>query len=1636
MTTGNNSLHLNKTSWSKIRTILLCVLLTILFVCGASAIVIAETTPELDPREQLKSRIMWQIQYEGWDPYSSDMTLDEFYALMELFEEGKLPLNNTVSKKPSKVASNGFAYGPYADDPSTEEPSVDEFIDLTIPRAKFLFAGIPDSYVGDNSPLPYDDEIGGYNKETGLPEETENYPGGLDSYGVGYKRPPQDWTGIPVNTRYQAVIVKENVNSNNPAVAGDVDQKFFLPYDGYYVKRVTIDGVDAAILGMIKMQDTDEEKYVYYYMSASDQDTTVSSTALPDAKKFIVQYVPVEHLIEYKVQMADGSNVPAGISENSIFGTDHPKKTTDGAYAFDVVAPYEYEMVLLLQYTMTVEDVTFNGQHHDKIAFEVEEELAGTKEFGKASADLIKNNLLNAYKEYLQGIGVNFDLNQVDGDSDPVTLTYNGADAESHDKVLEKIAARVNAFVLHNDGFALGKEPYYEVIVSGKIMANPNNSPSSQTMNATFYNNAVTENRTIIAILKKNDKQPWFTAPIIFSNVNNTRERGASATTATYEVIDRKTNQTVTVPYDYEDEFLSLTGQKYPDGSQSKYIWPTTAAGNNGNDIGNIRPSDGKWTWDSTGYGNTITPNNSPMTPAGDGTYNWQYTFQTNSPGQNFILDVLEINGVSLKIPFSPKYVASSHNGEEKQGTASGNTSYVTETTLANGAIVRLEYLVAFGNTQRVYRLTVTGAKSNVNITGMNLMMYNTGAAEFSVYNLTGVYAPQEGNTSQLNTVVDYFDKAEKTWKVAPIANVIVDLIDYGDANTDFGGANIRFKTMDGYGSPYYIFESRLGGAIDGQTSVVEFNEDGTAANQNDVIKFSDLNGGNLQKGYVYYDDTNNDGWYYIRLTGQSNYKIALLTIVARPARYVLHYIPGVIVDEDTGETRMPKDMPTFDHYDICHESFNEEYDDNNGYYYNLFSNNIAKLPTNDSGLIRPYDPEDKYVFKDWVAVDEFDVPILVDGKEFHFLSNSIDITGLYEYAVLNDELGGSEMDIYVIRLMPTWEKVQNPYRYNVVLNWVDSQGIINEVNFSQYWKQVLTESPDNGELYVYLNKEAKPLLEWIADHPTYTFWDDVNNAADIPEGAAEQTIRESLDKYFKIDLGYDKPANYEEIVAALLKLDFGGALDGEGNSIPDNAPDFVRIGNNHFVVKQNNGTISIWMYENKGGLVFHKDVQGESFICEDEFYFTVTQVLVGENDTLLDGEYKAYPETAYDENGKERRVSDDDAWTVKFINGAIESIIKDNVNYGTYFILKDGEGIYLYVPAGTYTVAELGSKSGGSYNVSVAYEYGDGSNVSHESWYIPEDELYVEGNRHEYFGETPPAGVKQVAAVVDFEIGAVNVVQTLKFTNITTSLSITKQLEGDMTQEQQTYYNSLNYNFTVKFNLPAGETPIFDTDHYYFNINVYRTVNRATVGYSERIVMVNDKSAKEGDNVWVGQFQIKAGEKAIIVMKMLNVNVSYWVDETDVPEDLTPHITPKNGSVQPGKQVTVKVVNRYGEEPDFGYLVITETGGKATESFLFTIKGEGVELVVSVKGGKQTYVYVPLGEYTIVEISGWSWRYEAGMGTAENDLDNLMLEVTVEVSAANASKDTAAHADFYNDPDLNMGWWLGGESSKKSLFY
>ncbi|MCH5197827.1 MAG: hypothetical protein J1E34_02870 [Oscillospiraceae bacterium] len=1497
----------------------------------------AANAAQQETRKEIKARLLKLIRAGKWDPYSADMSIEEFYALMELFEEGKLPIKSDSSAGSPGISAPGF------DEPGIEEPSTGSS-GVTIPRSMFMFSGL-NKYSGANMPLEY-------NNISGAADEYENYPEGLDPYAQNFMRPPKDWGGVPVNNNSEAMVIVPNANINNPAIAGDVDQTLFLGYEGYYIRRVTAQNTDVIVLGAIRLPDTDE--YVYYYLTSDSQNTDVSTTTLPKGQKFIIHYSLSEHIVDYKLFMNSINSVaslPAGVGLDSVFGADRPIKTEDGRYAFTATVPYGYTLELFL-----------------------------IKEEDEAS----------------QG--------------NPIVLL--GFDSPgTYDSL--------------NEGWALGKEPDYfnGTAIDATILPNLRNAPSKLTVSGTIHNNDVHHNRTVIGVLREKSAPTFLVAPLKF-NTDHVSNRGTSAIT-TITAKNNVTGVTETIPYDYEDVYLWASGK-----GSSKYDYTNSSFGGASKanlQAGNIATGD-SWGWrGKEPYINTVAMNKET-----DGSYSYQWTWQTNNSDGGFTMDSLEINGVGITLPFYPKYTLRT---DYKTGTNGGGTSWYTETDIDNGIHIKVELFMVFNQLtqQRVYRITATGARSNVVISGMNLIM-GQGAPEFSAYKLDGV-TDGTGTSS-----VEYYINSN-AWRSISQGTIAVNHDENGvNVGINFAGdsrnhyANIRFKLADGYDSPYYLWENPQIGIVEEQASIDRnpLTGDVIPDTKRSVKPLSEASGA-LDSHYIYGPD--DEGYYYIRVSTQMDYKFVLLTVGALPVRYVVRYVPSyksvnisAPADSDVGIIDNPKNMPEFTHYgDTCHESFrdptnnipDEQYDDKDGAYYDTAVDRVIVLPSSI-----PTDPNSNYIFVDWVLVDNNYAPVIDEnGNELRYRSSNIVLADINQYAIKNEELGGDNTDVYVLRLMPTWRKIENPFNYKVALRWVNALGEVNEEYFQGDWRDVLTDwDLSNGELTVKVIKDAVPFLDWIAQHPTYTFWDEVNNAVNDDE------IRNALNGYAPSTIDRNGEL-YNYVLDVMLKKDVNGK----------NGDDFIRIGGYAYLVKENDGTIVVWMYENKGGLVFHKDVSDEPFTPDDEFFFTVTDVTVEANHKL-NSTYKAFPEHVYNANGTEREVLDSDAWIVTFKNGSIESIVKDGVNYGNYFRLKNGEGIRLYVPAGKYTIAELGSKSGGAYNVVVEYRIAGDSLNPEDSWEIPEGDLWLKGSSTDYINTKAPGftgfpdNISQVSATVDFDIGEHDVVQTLIFSNRTSSLSIEKALGGDMPDAELKRFQAMYFTFEVSLRLPTGYTPLLDSSNkYYFSMNVYNAADGSLVPGSPDKIFFRLGENENGVAVWQGSVRLKPGQRAAIVMTVPTQDdgsINYWVEEVDVPDELTPIWSGKTGKAMPGVEAKIKATNWYGELPGNGFLAIHQTDGDPSDNFLYLITdSEGNKMIVSVKGGGETVVECPSGTYTITEITEWAWRYEDGECF---DPPTGTKSVTVTVTGGNKRE---SPVDVYYKNDPNDKKWLGGESSKDNVF-
>ena len=1669
----------------------------------------AQVKQRAETMKEIKARLLRQIREEGWDPYNSDMSLDEFYALMELFQEGILPLDEEgpvveiidpddgepdEENDPGEEAADPDNGGPDAEDPGAEEPAVEEpaieepkaeepkaekpgvddpytvgpdtanptpvdptpavptpavptpadpapvdptpadpmptdpapapsapVLDdpnktdgesepVSVPRTMFLFSGVyaedvtetdgtvhekstPGTDVSGHthgSPLKYDNEDGHIKTEGNGNNVTDedDYKAGLDTHGLGYTRPPKSWEGVVTDTDddMRALVIVPNINAGEPHIASDVDQNLFLRYNGYYVYRVTAQNNDVTVLGAIPMGDS----YVYYYTNYLLQDTTVSATTLPDGEKFVIEYVPNEYTIEYKVLMA-GNETTGGSGDSvtkdqiiqwiqanwtdssvsrpnanitdvtakyreAVYGTYLPSQSELGAYAFTAKAPDGYTL----------------------------------------SFYMVKGDEYNVWEKPVLQLATKNERKQMD----------------ENDPALYKVV---------NSGWALGEEPEYTVKVDYKIISDLTTCPEYLTLNGTFYNNTLDANRLIIAVLRKKP-DPEFNAGTIIEKSTGTSNRAASAVRYLDNLKIRETGEPAgRVPYDYEDEYLYRTNQ------DSKYT-----GYNNNNPLGNVIPYNNQWDWQNTKYSEVTK---SAMERQADGTYSFQWTFQTNSGnGAPFLMDVLEINRVGIQIPFYTRYevneAGSKHgeyrgNGRDNKND-SGLYAWSTTTTLLDGAEVQVEYLMIFGG-QRVYRITVTGARNNVTVTALNLHMYESGAPEFSTYDLDGITGATSNGLNDLRlAAIQFYNKTtdDKNNKIGwgssrakydttqniNRGNVVINLIDYGGTDgltggdESNGGANFRFKLADGYANPYYLYESARDGVIAGalsendlQASVTRDRDTGEVmrGTRNDVVPYisngddpymayyiedptqangirfvhpldldddlteddfvraqpipvalvdgeykplydgngklytdwamiqinivSDGSGGTRQELYpVLYDSPGGDTpleikdvvadwgeyvfqekdrlmksqyvyrgaanggveddsyWYYIRVSGQGKwvkgnydeqygvnaegYHMALLTIVAYPMRYMVRYKPGTIEPyrSETGEVlageRTPLDMPIWDHNhdgkadgnplnDADCPAFplghihddgkpHHEFEDDEGRFYNVESNYDIALVS-----VTPRDPDGYSEFQGWKLVDANDEQVYahVIGENGQWLRDAngayvytpvtfssgrrIDLRDYAEFAIENGTLGGDNNDIYVLRLMPLWEKIDSPYRYNVALNWVDVEGTVHLKYFSDYWPEIVTSfapGEDGNELVVKVLTESTPFRNWLALNGTFAYWDVVNNAEN------DTVVADALKAYYTDKVsGWDEnstadQAKFDAALKDLKKMYVEGSTTGRA--------EFGRMGNYTYTVTEDGGTIIIWMQEIYGALEFHKKVEAEPFIIDDEYYFTV------EGDSIADGIYYAYPDKA-DVLAKE-------GWEVEFKDGRIANIKQydDAVAWPedpvTYFTLHDGDGVTLYVPDGEYTIRELGSKSGGSYQAEVKYEDRMApANKAGDTWVLPKPEggdgsLWLKGSEREYRDGNTNEAISQLSATGGVKAGSKNEVRTIMFYSRTSTVAFEKTVAGP-------YYTGDQFGFKVSLILPEDASPLIDdsrdsrngsngADYYYFNFNLY----------------------------------------------------------------------------------------------------------------------------------------------------------------------------------------------------------------------
>ena len=844
-----------------------------------------------------------------------------------------------------------------------------------------------------------------------------------------------------------------------------------------------------------------------------------------------------------------------------------------------------------------------------------------------------------------------------------------------------------------NGGYPLGTEPTYVYVSDGQSVPDTTKGPSAKTMSAVFYDDTIGQNRKIVVELIKDVNDPIFDAHFWLSS-KNAEGRGATAENALLP------DETGYVP----NLFWSKGG-------------------------GNVQPEKDQWNWNDGVFakdpqkltGDDVDTYATHWYQDTDGTWTLIWAFQTNGNNSNWILNSLELNGEFIDIPFKPQ---NNWNDGDVPNTESGTS--VTQATLSNGAAVELTFYRLFngGGPQRVYILKITGARSNITVTGGNLMLYGGGAPEYVATVLTGVTAKSDGSDC-----FGYYSNWN-TWESQDKVAIQVQTNTNGTeaqrrATTNFAGdaehyfANLRFQLQEGYENPVYLWEDRVSG-IGLEGSAIR--------NAHGVISWEDVkshldSSGKLLPNAIYgpvveKDENGRDQeWYYIRIDqsnqpgGSAGHKMCVLNLTATAMRYMVRYMVGSQSDPFTNAPSEDKNnvqgMPEFD---TSNDSWDdnlqasgglegqhlERYDDNNGNFYDRQT--TSTIPVSDAV---PTTKDEKKFFQYWVLVDK-DEKVIKDANDTPIIvrpNETMDLASFAEYGVaLSTDIGGTDNNYYVLRLKGVWSDLPTNFEFYIRMVWTDENGKSHIMDLVQ---NVITSSTDpnltdDGCLIVTVNTVTDTFQDWFKAHPFYAYAD--RNFIATTERKADQFL--------------DQDNNIWEAYPDQFTL--GSTEQGLNNKdryyrVEVGADNIVRY------IVQREGTIILYLDEVNGSLPISKTVIG-SDPGADEFTYTVTVKLLSSDIARADLEQgdpnyltreslkNMLPSGTYFGFAPSADMTDLSAFTGTDVELHFKRHAADNDDMANWystatFKLKGGEATVLGVPQGSYTITE---EAGPAYTVTV----------------------------------------------------------------------------------------------------------------------------------------------------------------------------------------------------------------------------------------------------------------------------------------------------------------------------------------------
>ena len=155
------------------------------------------------------------------------------------------------------------------------------------------------------------------------------------------------------------------------------------------------------------------------------------------------------------------------------------------------------------------------------------------------------------------------------------------------------------------------------------------------------------------------------------------------------------------------------------------------------------------------------------------------------------------------------------------------------------------------------------------------------------------------------------------------------------------------------------------------------------------------------------------------------------------------------------------------------------------------------------------------------------------------------------------------------------------------------------------------------------------------------------------------------------------------------------------------------------------------------------------------------------------------------------------------------------------------------------------------------------------------------------------------------------------------------------------------------------------------------------------------------------------------------------WFKDPECTQQVDPTWVDTNSKLTPGKTknygTTEKPIMAYEAatyyakfEYDVADLTITKTGCQdidENQSFIFSVTGEGFSTKVVIQGNNSVTIKgLKIGEYTVTEVTSWSWRY-----TPQNGTQTITLQPDGSTVIFNNSREKTK--------------WLGGDAYSKNIF-